>query len=128
MREKKKRLTSSLFVAVAFALSANAAILGKRNISAPVQLCKEDIDTVSLQINVLTAGLDGFVVSSGYTGLLALREQTQILEAQLKKTITNCCTYVGAVTNEEVDAVVSAVGPVIPQAINALALAKTKKC
>ncbi|GAA5810301.1 hypothetical protein MFLAVUS_003722 [Mucor flavus] len=108
-------------------ISANAAILDKRSLSVPVQLCKDDIDAVSFQISVVTASYKGFVVSSGYAELLALRKQAQILETQLKKTYTNCCTYTGAVSKEEVDAVISAVNPAIPQATTALSLAKIKK-
>lgn len=66
-------------------------------------------------------------MSSGYAGLLALRKQAQTLESQLKKTNADCCTYTGAITKEEVYAMISAVNPVIPQATTALSLAKIKK-
>ncbi|KAI8078517.1 hypothetical protein BDF21DRAFT_472892 [Thamnidium elegans] len=121
------RLTSSFFVAAAFALSVNSAALDRRSVSVPVQFCIDSINTVSFQIDVVTASLENFVASAGYPGVLALNNQAQTLETNLKKAVNDCCIYTGTVTVEEVDAVLSTSSSVIPNAVAALALVKSKK-
>lgn len=49
------RAFSTLIIAAAFALSANAAVLAKRAISAPVQLCINDITSVAAQLAIVKA-------------------------------------------------------------------------
>lgn len=49
------RAFSTLIIAAAFALYANAAVLGKRAISAPVQLCINDITSVAAQLAIVKA-------------------------------------------------------------------------
>jgi hypothetical protein len=51
----KMRAFSTLIIAAAFALSANAAALDKRAVSAPVQLCIDDIKSVADQLAVVKA-------------------------------------------------------------------------
>ena len=49
------RAFSTLIIAAALALSANAAALDKRAVSAPVQLCIDDINSVAAQLAVVKA-------------------------------------------------------------------------
>ena len=49
------RAFSTLIIAAAFALSANAAALDKRAVSAPVQLCIDDINSVAAQLAIVKA-------------------------------------------------------------------------
>lgn len=47
------RAFSTLIIAAALALSANAAALDKRAVSAPVQLCIDDINSVAAQLAIV---------------------------------------------------------------------------
>ena len=49
------RAFSTLIIAAALALSANAAALDKRAVSAPVQLCIDDINSVAAQLAIVKA-------------------------------------------------------------------------
>lgn len=49
------RAFSTLIIAAAFALSVNAAALNKRAVSAPVQLCIDDINSVAVQLAIVKA-------------------------------------------------------------------------
>lgn len=51
----KMRAFSTLIIAAAFALSVNAAALNKRAVSAPVQLCIDDINSVAVQLAIVKA-------------------------------------------------------------------------
>ncbi|CAO0800581.1 unnamed protein product [Mucor circinelloides] len=121
------RAFSTLLIAAAFALSANAAALDKRAISAPVQLCIDDINSVAAQLAIVKADVDAFTSSSGYSGALAIHNKEQILETRLKKAGTDCCAVSGTVTTEEADAVLSTVTTLVPQVTSALTSIVTKK-
>ncbi|KAL7325845.1 hypothetical protein PS15p_208274 [Mucor circinelloides] len=56
---------STLIIAAAFALSANAAALDKRAVSAPVQLCIDDINFVAAQLAVVKADVDSLGITFG---------------------------------------------------------------
>ena len=49
------RAFSTLIIVVALALSVNAAALNKRAVSAPVQLCIDDINSVAAQLAIVKA-------------------------------------------------------------------------
>ncbi|GAA5798046.1 hypothetical protein HPULCUR_003444 [Helicostylum pulchrum] len=118
---------TSLFATAFCVLSVNAASLTKRAVSDQVQLCRNDIDAISVQINVVTNSLSAFTSAAGYSGALAIHNKEQVLEAALKKAGVDCCTAIGKVTDEEADAMLTTVTPVIPQATSALSLIVTKK-
>ncbi|CAO0800093.1 unnamed protein product [Mucor circinelloides] len=121
------RAFSTLIIAAAFALSANAAALDKRAVSAPVQLCIDDINSVAAQLAVVKADVDSFTRSAGYTGALAVHNKEQVLETRLKKAGTDCCAVAGTVTAEEADAVIATVTTLVPQVTAALSSIVTKK-
>ncbi|KAG2237415.1 hypothetical protein BDF21DRAFT_463746 [Thamnidium elegans] len=118
---------TSLLATAACVLSVNAASLTKRNVSDQVQLCRDDIDAISVQITGVTNVLSAFTSAGGYAGALTIHTNEQTLEAGLKKAGVDCCAVSGKVTDEEADAMLTTVTPVIPQATSALSLSVTKK-
>ncbi|KAG2190887.1 hypothetical protein INT46_002157 [Mucor plumbeus] len=121
------RAFSTLIIAAAFALYANAAVLGKRAISAPVQLCINDITSVAAQLAIVKADVDTFTSARGYGGAFAIHSKEQVLETRLKKAGTDCCAVSGTVTAEEADAVLAVVNTLVPQVSAALTSIVTKK-
>ncbi|GAN11327.1 hydrophobic surface binding protein [Mucor ambiguus] len=121
------RVFSTLLIAAAFALSAHAAALDKRAISAPVQLCIDDINSAAAQLAIVKADVDAFTSSKGYSGALAIHNKEQVLETRLKKAGTDCCAFTGTVTTEEADAVLNTVSALVPQVSAALTSIVTKK-
>lgn len=57
------RAFSTLIIAAALALSANAAALDKRAVSAPVQLCIDDINSVAAQLAIVKTDVSTFFYS-----------------------------------------------------------------
>ncbi|KAI9478614.1 MAG: hydrophobic surface binding protein A-domain-containing protein [Benjaminiella poitrasii] len=121
------RAFSTLIIAAALALSANAASLTKRAVSAPVQLCIDDINSVSAQLALVKADVDAFTRSGGYSAAFAIHSKEQVLETRLKKAGTDCCAVSGTVTAEEADAVIGVVDTLVPQVSAALSAIVTKK-
>ncbi|CAO3642762.1 unnamed protein product [Mucor hiemalis] len=121
------RAFSTLFIAAAFALSANAASIEKRAISGPVALCISDIQSVADQLSVVATAVDAFTSADGYSGASAIHTKEQELEKRLKKAGTDCCAIASTVALDEADAVLAVVGDLVPKVSNALTAITTKK-
>ncbi|GAA5798045.1 hypothetical protein HPULCUR_003443 [Helicostylum pulchrum] len=118
---------TSLFATAFCVLFVNAASLTKRAVSDQVQLCRNDIDAISVEIKNVTDALSVYTSADGISVAVEIHVREQLLEVALKKAGVDCCTAIGKVTDEEADAMLTTVTPVIPQATSALSLIVAKK-
>ncbi|GAA5815705.1 hypothetical protein MFLAVUS_009219 [Mucor flavus] len=105
------RVIYSIATVALFALPANAASMKKR----------DHVDAIDAQIPTVHNLLDAYQAADGYSGALKVRDQELVLLGHMKKAATDCCSVTGIITDEEVDAMLVTVTPVIPKATNALA-------
>ncbi|GAA5804778.1 hypothetical protein EDC94DRAFT_620250 [Helicostylum pulchrum] len=121
------RAFSTLFIAAAFALSANAASVSKRDISPAVQLCLDSITSAGAQLEVVNTAVLAFTSSVGIIGANKIHTLEQVLETRLKKAGTDCCVQIGAITLPEADAVLATVEVLVPKVTSALSAITSKK-
>ncbi|GAA5805957.1 hypothetical protein HPULCUR_011484 [Helicostylum pulchrum] len=121
------RFISSIVVLALFALSANAASIKKRGISAHFLVCKDHIDSIDAQITFVHTRLNAYTASQDINVALHLRIAEQALLERMKKAGTDCCSVTGIITDEEADTMLVTVAPVIPKATNALASLAERK-
>ncbi|GAA5799428.1 hypothetical protein EDC94DRAFT_557010 [Helicostylum pulchrum] len=121
------RAFSTLFIAAAFALSANAASVNKRDVSAAVQLCIDSITSTSEQLEAVNTAVLAFTSADGIIAANKIHTLEQVLETRLKKAGTDCCADIGAITLPEADAVLSTVEVLVPKVTGALSAIVTKK-
>lgn len=95
-----------LVIWIACLLLANAASFGKRVISAPIQLCIDDISAVFSQVYIvkidakyMIGGAKQFCIkisstkvlaftrAGGYSAVVAIHSKKQVLETNLKKLV-----------------------------------------
>ncbi|GAA5810827.1 hypothetical protein MFLAVUS_004254 [Mucor flavus] len=106
---------------------ANAASMKKRGISAPVQVCRDHLDAIDAQIPIVHNMLNDFETADGINYTATIHNAKQVLLGHMKKSGADCCSVTGIITDEEADAMLITVTPVIPKATNALALLIEKK-
>ncbi|KAI7900775.1 hydrophobic surface binding protein A-domain-containing protein, partial [Cokeromyces recurvatus] len=106
---------------------ANAASFNKRSVSAQVQLCVNDIVSVSEQLAVVKADVDAFTRAGGYPAALAVHNKEQQLETRLKKAGTDCCAIASTFNTEEADAVLAVISNLVPDVTASLTSIVNKK-
>ncbi|GAA5795777.1 hypothetical protein HPULCUR_001139 [Helicostylum pulchrum] len=119
---------SALLVTAAVVVSANAATVQKREVSELVQVCNAKLREATTELTALRDGVSEFTSSSGYFAALGVQSKEQSLDSVLRQTSELCCRSLSiSMSDEETDASIDIISPLIDEAVGALKMIEDKK-